>query len=568
MITLTDTLFPLLGGLAMFLFGMNSMSSSLQKAAGSRLKQLLARLTGSPWKAVLAGAFVTAVLQSSSAVTVMIIGFVSAGLMSLPAAIAVMFGCNIGTTMTAQLLAFSFSDYIYPILFAGFAIMLASRRKKIKEIGMVLFSFGLLFEGIQIMSAAMKPIVQSAVFVEMMEQVAGIPVLGVLLGAGMTLMVQSSSATIAILQNAASAPTLAGTSALGLAGALPILLGDNIGTTITAILAASSQSKDARRVALAHLLFNVTGTLAALCLMPWFIQAVTAISPTGAETEIISRQIANAHTLFNICSTILWFPMISLLAKMVCTLIPDHGSLRASLMSREGEDAHMVLANVQDEVLDLSGSVRSLFLSLQNMISSPAGGFGSSQLSRIQEGIQQRSADIMAYLGRAKGMHDFCFSQQQAALILLQETSLLQSISLQQEKMMSLLAESGKKTSLDKSLAQALRCCLRKMMGLYDLQMQMLSETSQGTFERIELQKKAVEHSLYQLNMMQVQMLDQKNGKDLLYELSMDLQALYGLLLRMPMIQEDKSADSLFGAAADASAFLNSDLISESALLV
>ena len=253
-------IFGLVGGLAMFLFGMNSMSDALQKAAGEKMKKVLSFLTKNPLMGALAGALVTAVLQSSSATTVMVIGFVSAGLMSLPQAISVIFGANIGTTMTAQLMAFKISNYIYPIIFIGFMLQFLGKKEKVKNIGMVILSFGLLFEGIEIMGSVMKPLANSPIFVDMMVQVKHIPVLGVILGAVMTLVVQSSSATIAVLQNFASQPMPDGvTSVIGLTGAIPILLGDNIGTTITANLAALSANVSAKRAAFAHFMFNIFG---------------------------------------------------------------------------------------------------------------------------------------------------------------------------------------------------------------------------------------------------------------------------------------------------------------------
>ena len=295
------TVFGLAGGLAMFLFGMNSMSDALQKAAGERMKQILSFLTKNPIMGALAGALVTAVLQSSSATTVMVIGFVSAGLMTLPQGISVIFGANIGTTMTAQLMAFKISDYIYPIIFIGFLVYFIAKSEKAKNIGMVIFSFGLLFEGIEIMGSVMKPLAGSAVFTDLMGRVSEIPALGVLLGAAMTLVVQSSSATIAVLQNFASQPAADGvTSVIGLAGAIPILLGDNIGTTITALLASIGQSKAAKRTAISHSIFNITGSIVFACLIRPFAAFITYISPSGNEVDVIARQIANAHTCFNI----------------------------------------------------------------------------------------------------------------------------------------------------------------------------------------------------------------------------------------------------------------------------
>ncbi len=318
----TKVVFGLLGGLALFLFGMNSMSDALQKAAGEKMKKILEILTRNPIMGALAGALVTAVLQSSSATTVMVIGFVSAGLMSLPQAISVIFGANIGTTMTAQLMAFKISNYIYPIIFIGFIMNFVSKKEKVKNIGMVIFSFGLLFEGIEIMGDVMKPLAAHPFFTELMGKVAEVPLFGILLGAGMTVIVQSSSATIAVLQNFASQAGPDGiSSVIGLAGAIPILLGDNIGTTITALLASIGQSKNAKRTALAHSVFNITGSMVFSMVIPMFAAFVAAISPKGNEVDIISRQIANAHTTFNVVCTLIWLPLIPLMVKIVTTIV-------------------------------------------------------------------------------------------------------------------------------------------------------------------------------------------------------------------------------------------------------
>lgn len=315
--------FGLLGGLAIFIFGMNMMSESLQKAAGEKMKKILGILTVNPVMGVLAGTIATAVMQSSSATTVMVIGFVSAGLMTLKQGISVILGANIGTTMTAQLLAFNISDYIFVIIFVGFIVSFVFKSEKIKSIGQTIFAFGLLFEGIQIMSSVMKPLAASPVFVNMIDHVFGMPVLGVLVGTLMTLVVQSSSATIAVLQNfAAQAGPDGVSSIIGLAGAIPVLLGDNIGTTITALLACIGQSRDAKRTALAHCTFNITGAF----LFIWFVKPyahfIQAISTKGPEVEVIARQIANAHTIFNITMTLIWLPLIWLLVKIVVKILP------------------------------------------------------------------------------------------------------------------------------------------------------------------------------------------------------------------------------------------------------
>ena len=316
--------FGLVGGLAIFIYGMNMMSECLQKAAGEKMKSILALLTRNPVLGVLAGAITTAVLQSSSATTVMAIGFVSAGLMSLPQAISIIFGANIGTTMTAQIIAFKITDYIYIIIFIGFIISFVAKSEKVKSIGQTIFAFGLLFLGIETMGDVMKPLASSPVFTDLIAKVSNMPVLGVAVGTLMTLVVQSSSATIAVLQNfAAQAGPDGVTSILGLTGAIPILLGDNIGTTITALLASIGQNKDAKRTAVAHCIFNISGCL----LFIWFIKPFAAliqyISPKGPEIGVISRQIANSHTVFNITMTLIWVCLINVMVKIVMTLIPD-----------------------------------------------------------------------------------------------------------------------------------------------------------------------------------------------------------------------------------------------------
>ena len=211
----------LFGGLALFLYGMNLMSNNLQEAAGERMRAILAAVTKNPFFGVLAGALATAVLQSSSATTVMTIGFVAAGLMGLRQAIPIIMGANIGTTITAQIIAFKLSDYVLGIVLVGFLVMQLAKQGQMKYVGTAVFGFGLLFLGIDTMGAVMKPLAENPVFTDMIAQVTGVPVLGVLVGTLMTLVVQSSSATIAVLQNFAATPGVDGASIIGLEGAIP-----------------------------------------------------------------------------------------------------------------------------------------------------------------------------------------------------------------------------------------------------------------------------------------------------------------------------------------------------------
>ena len=319
----------LFGGLALFIYGMNLMSDGLQKAAGEKMKKILAMLTKNAFIGVLAGALVTAVIQSSSATTVMVIGFVSAGLMNLPQAISIIIGANIGTTVTAQLVAFKIGDLAWAFVIIGFIMFFfINHREKIMDIGQVIFGFGVLFVGLNIMGEAMEPLSQTPQFAEMMLKVSDVPALGVVVGAVLTAIIQSSSASIAVLQNLAGTAGPDGVSSIiGLAGAIPILFGTNIGTTVTALLASIGGTINAKRTALAHTAFNVGGTLILIWFTPYIAQFITMISPSGDELDVISRQIANSHLFFNVVATIIFLPLIPLLAKFVTKLVPDrHGA--------------------------------------------------------------------------------------------------------------------------------------------------------------------------------------------------------------------------------------------------
>ena len=359
--------FGLLGGLAIFIYGMNMMSECLQKAAGEKMRSILALLTKNPVMGVLAGALTTAVLQSSSATTVMAIGFVSAGFMNLPQAISIIIGANIGTTMTAQIIAFKLSDYIYAIIFVGFIISFLVESEKVKNIGQTIFAFGLLFLGIETMGSVMKPLADSPVFTEMIARVSDVPILGVAVGTLMTLVVQSSSVTVAVLQNFASQAGPDGvTSVIGLAGAIPILFGDNIGTTITAVLASIGQTKDAKRTAVAHCVFNISGTFLFIWFVGPFAKLIQMISPKGPEIEVISRQIANTHTIFNCVMTLVWVPLIWLMVKIVMRIIPDGRKEQYSLSEPLYLDEKLLgqptaaLQLVAKEVLHCSEIVRDM----------------------------------------------------------------------------------------------------------------------------------------------------------------------------------------------------------------
>lgn len=311
---LFTTIVSLFGGLGLFLYGMTMMGDGLENATGDRLKSVFDKITSNPVKGVLTGAIVTGIIQSSSATTVMVVGFVNAGLMNLYQATAVIMGANIGTTITAQLIAFKM-DFLAPLCLAiGAMIVLFSKNNKKKQIGNIVLGFGILFLGLDLMKNAMSPLADSPIFATLILKLQGKVLLGVLLGAVMTAVIQSSSASTGILV------ALASTGALPLSVAIPILLGSNIGTCVTAMISSIGTSKTAKKAAVIHLLFNVIGTLIFIGFATQLANIVQAITP-GNDAEAVKRQIANAHTIFNVINTFLliWFikPLVALVNKLI-----------------------------------------------------------------------------------------------------------------------------------------------------------------------------------------------------------------------------------------------------------
>ncbi|WP_291569718.1 Na/Pi cotransporter family protein [Clostridium sp. UBA4548] len=308
-------LISLFGGLGIFLYGMKMMGDGLENAAGDKLKGIFDKITSNPAKGILTGAIVTAVIQSSSATTVMVVGFVNAGLMNLFQAAAVIMGANIGTTITAQIISFKF-DAIAPLFLAiGAAMVLFAKNRKAKEIGNIVLGFGILFLGLELMSAAMSPLAESDFFKNLILRLKGHTILGLLLGMVMTAVIQSSSASTGILV------ALASTGSLPFEVAVPILFGCNIGTCVTALIASIGTSRTARKAALIHLFFNVIGSLMFIPFVGQFTDLILLISPgtTGADVQ---RQIANAHTIFNIVNTFILVWFIKYLVALVNFLIP------------------------------------------------------------------------------------------------------------------------------------------------------------------------------------------------------------------------------------------------------
>nr|WP_312854681.1 Na/Pi cotransporter family protein [Pallidibacillus pasinlerensis] len=311
-------IFQFIGGLGIFLFGIKSMGDGLQKSAGDRLRDLLDRFTTNPIKGVIAGMVVTILIQSSSATTVITVGLVSAGFMNLRQAIGVIMGANIGTTVTAFIIGIDVGAYALPILAVGTFLLFFFKSKRLQYFGQVLFGFGALFFGLELMSDGMKPLRELQAFHDLTISMSDNPILGVVIGAVFTVIVQSSSATIGILQG------LFADGLVSLDAALPVLFGDNIGTTITAILASLGATIAAKRAALSHVLFNVIGTTIFLIILGPVTAFIEFLQATlGLNDKMV---IAFAHGTFNITNTLIQLPFIAGLAWIVTKVIPGEDS--------------------------------------------------------------------------------------------------------------------------------------------------------------------------------------------------------------------------------------------------
>ena len=309
---LTDIL-ALLGGLALFLHGMQLMSSGLEAAAGNRMKGILEKLTSNRILGVAVGAVITAVIQSSSATTVMVVGFVNSGMMTLRQAVWIIMGANIGTTITAQLITLDVGALAPLMAFIGIVLMVFLKKPQAHHIGSILAGFGILFIGMDMMSGAMVPLRESAACIEIVSTFSN-PLVGILVGAVFTAIIQSSSASVGILQ------ALAMSGVIGLPTAVYVLFGQNIGTCITAVLASVGTSRNAKRTTIIHLLFNVIGTVVftTICILLPLTDWVAAITPADPVA-----QIANMHTLFNIVTTLLLLPVGGQLVKLAMRILPD-----------------------------------------------------------------------------------------------------------------------------------------------------------------------------------------------------------------------------------------------------
>ena len=305
----------LFGGLGMFLYGMEMMSDGMKMTAGNSMRSILKKLTSNRFIAVFVGAFITMIIQSSSATTVMLVSFVNSGLLNFVQALGVILGSNIGSTVTAQIVAFKVTDYALLLIAVGSIMTLFSKKDSAKHIGFVILGFGLLFYGMKVMSDTMKPLRTDPTFNIILTSFEN-PFLGIIAGAVFTALIQSSSATTGIVI------TLASSGSITLEAGIPLILGANIGTCITALLAGLKATRDAKRVAIGHVLFNVIGVLVFCFWIPTFADLV------AQTTDNVPRQIANAHTIFNIVSTMLFIPFAPFISRTIIRYFPDKEKLR------------------------------------------------------------------------------------------------------------------------------------------------------------------------------------------------------------------------------------------------
>jgi len=355
------TIFQVLGGMGLFLFGMDMMGDSLKKMAGSKLKIILEKTTNTPIKGILVGILITGLVQSSGAVTLLVVGLVRAGLMTLPQAIGVIFGANIGTTVTSVLIGLDIGAFALPIMFVGAALAFFVHKKKIQELGKVILGFGMLFFGLEIMSESLKTLVELPAIQNLFLNVAEYPFLGVLTGIGTTALIQSSSATVGLLQQ------LYATGGVPLIGGIAIIFGCNIGTTVTTVIASIGAPSAARRTAAIHVLFNVIGSVIFFIFLQPYTNLIAWLSELiyGSDWETNRMTISLAHVLFNVVNVFIMFWFIKQLTWIVTKLIPakneiqvDEVILDVSLIK---ESPVLALENAEKAIQNMGNVTKAMF---------------------------------------------------------------------------------------------------------------------------------------------------------------------------------------------------------------
>lgn len=396
----------LFGGLALFLFGMEQMSESLKAVAGERMKTILAKLTANRFMGAATGAFVTAIIQSSSVTTVLVVGFITAGLMSLSQSVGIIMGANIGTTITAQIVAFKITKAALLMVGIGFTMLFASKNERIKQYGAMLMGLGLVFFGMSVMSDAMKPLRSYQPFLDLMIQMET-PLIGILIAAVFTGLIQSSSATTGIVI------VMASQGFISLPAGIALAFGANIGTCVTAMLASIGKPREAVRAAAIHVMFNVVGVIIWFFLIPQLAEFVTWLSPSYSQLGGVERlaaetprQIANAHTVFNVANTVLFIGFTSQFARIVEKLIPDREledevpAVSAKYLDQELlSTPSLAIDRVRLEVLHMGEIVQDM---LKRIMPAILGGDRSTlrEIRDMDDQVDRLYAQIVAYMGQ------------------------------------------------------------------------------------------------------------------------------------------------------------------------
>ena len=443
----------LFGGLGMFLYGMEMMSDGMKMTAGNQMRSILEKLTSNRFFAVGVGAFVTMVIQSSSATTVMLVSFVNSGLLSFAQGLGVILGSNIGSTVTAQIVAFKVTDYALALIAAGALMSLFSKKDSTRNIGFVILGFGLLFYGMKVMSDTMKPLRSNPTFNTILTSFEN-PFMGILAGAIFTALIQSSSATTGIVI------TLASGGSITLEAGIPLILGANIGTCVTALLAGLNASREAKRVAIAHVTFNLIGVALFCFWIPTFAEMVAQTS------DNVPRQIANAHTIFNILATVVFIPFTTHIASMIIRFFPDQEKTRniekpavLNLDEKVLEHPPVAISNAQAEIRGVVGltervlgSLVSPFVSdeLQADIEDPDQDFDKGMQVRLDK-IEFLNQAILSYLVKIS-KQDLDDAQSREVFSLVSVVNYLNSIKNAVSLRFSILL--GKKDSLDSGFTE------------------------------------------------------------------------------------------------------------------
>lgn len=464
-----DTFSVFAGGLGMFIYGMNLMSNSLQRIAGNRLKAIISALTRNPLAGMLTGLGITAIIQSSSATTVMTVGFVNAGLMTLHQAIGIILGANIGTTVTAQLIAFNLTDLAWPILAIGSAMIMFSKSRTNRSWGETLLGFALLFLGMKFMGDTLKVYRDHEFFKTIFVSLSQHRILGVLAGLMVTLVVQSSSATVGLTMSLMGTGAFGDDPYLALMAAIPIVLGDNIGTCITAVFASIGASRNAQRTALAHTLFNVFGTILFLPILDFYCRAIMQTSQDPM------RQVANAHSIFNIVNGLIFLPLTSFLEKLVMFFIPKHDDeteVITNLDKRFLATPPIAIAQSEAHLKQAIEIIRKKFGKISDLLSNPDNDIedlnnASSSIDSLKKQRNEITRELNKFL-IALAQKDLSENLSRQVTRVLYLSKDLEIISSQLEKLLGLLVDQSENNqNLSREAKDELHLCMSRTMDIF-----------------------------------------------------------------------------------------------------